>query len=136
MENKSKIPLKLKENKQLSEKQENKKKKENIKKPKKEKASQNTSISIPPPQMPTHSLLFLQQMIDGKSDFSLNHVIKLENIPSLMNSIHVPISKMTPTDRLEYLKTMKLEKSMNPIKPSTIKKKTKKIYFNIVQNYK
>ena len=76
-------------------------------KPKKEK---KPNKSIPPPQMPTNALLLLEQIKNEKWDFSLDHIIKLEDLSILMNSIHVPVAKQTPRQRLDYLKTMNLSK--------------------------
>lgn len=108
-----KIQLLLKDIKQ--------KKKETETKPKKEKTTNTSSISIPSPQMPTHALLSLERIKSSVSEFPLDHVITLQNIPTLMNQIHTPVLKMKPEERLQYLKTMKLKKTSHEIKEKTKK---------------
>lgn len=132
MKTQNDIKMKPKENKE-KHKKEFDKQSQKKKKPKKDK---KPNISIPSPQMPTHSLLLLEQIKKGESEISLDHTIKLEDLPLLMNSIAVPIEKMTPDRRLEYMKTMKLEKTPIQTKEKTKQMKKIKQHINIVEIYK
>ena len=93
---------------------ENKSQKES--KPKKEKKSESSSLSLQLSQMITQNLLFLERFRRGETELSLNDVVTLENIPQLMKEIYVPIYKMSPQERLEYLRTLNLEKTEREVK--------------------
>ena len=90
------------------------KKKQNKKETKKKKPQQTTPSvqkSIKPPEIPTHALINMERLKGERASFTKDHIIKLSDIPKLMNSIPIPIKKLTQAERLQYLKDMKVEKT-------------------------
>ena len=128
--------LKLKTIINQTQKKENKIQNKKETKEKKENKSKTSSLSLQPPQMPTQTLLYLERIKSGETELSLDNVVKLENIPQLMNQIHVPVPKMPPKNRLEYLRTLKLEKTQNQVKDKTQKMNNPKYQINIANQYK
>ena len=60
--------------------------------------------------MPTYALLAFQRMNETSLQFNPINTVDINDIPRLMNLFPIPIMKMTPKERLQYLESMKVKK--------------------------
>ena len=60
--------------------------------------------------MPTYALLAFQRMNEISLQFNPINTVDINDIPLLMNLFPIPIMKMTPKERIQYLESMKEKK--------------------------